>query len=388
MRVYSLEFDPDWVISPGQIIDAYLEHLDMTRKEFSRKTGFTLKFVNNIIDNGGKIEPLVAFNFERVLGGVAAETLLEFEYRYQFHLARLDEIVEAKQHRDWLKLFPIDNLVARGTLKKPKSLAEKFTKVLQFFWVSSVEIWEEQYQSMKIRYRHAKSFNNDFYCLATWLRLGEIFAKHKYLEDKDNNYYNGTELRYKKYKSSKFERKMSKLRALTRLPLSEAITKLEGTCGWAGVILVVVAPVPKISVSGAAFWVNPKRPVIQLNTNHKTEDEFWITFFHEAAHILLHNPNNIFIDGIRSDDEQIEQQANDWSNSILIPKQAWEKFINVGKFGATEVNNFADKIGIAPGIVVDRLQHTQLIKPRQLNQLKVKIDKNIDWGLNPELYGI
>ena len=384
MRVYSLEFDPVWVISPGQIIEAYLEHLDMTRKEFSQKTGFSMKFVNNIIDKGEKIEPLVAFNFERVLGGIAAESLLEFEYRYQFHLARLEEIEEAKQHKEWLKLFPIENLIARGTLKKPKSLAEKFTKILQFFWVSSVEIWEERYQSMKIRYRHAKSFDNDFYCLATWLRLGEIFAKEKYLEDKDNNYYEGTELRYKEFKSTKLKRKMNKFRALTRLPLSEAISELERICGWAGVILVIVAPVPKITVSGAAYWVNSKRPVIQLNTEYKTEDQFWFTFFHEVAHILLHNQENIFIDGKRTDDEQIEQQANEWTSDILIPKLDWEKFISSGKFKTSEVVDFANKIGIAPGIVVDRLQHSQLIEPRQLNQLKVKISKDIDWGLKLE----
>ena len=388
MRAYSLTFDPDWVVSPGQIIDAYLEHLDMTRKEFSRKTGFPLKFVNNIIDDGGKIEPLVAFNFERVLGGIAAETLLEFEYRYQFHLARLEEIEEAKQHKDWLRLFPIDNLVSRGSLEKPKSLAEKFAKILQFFWVSSVEIWEKRYQSMKIRYRHAKSFESDFYCLATWLRLGEIFAKDKYLNDQVRNEHERSGLQYKKYKSSKFERKIGKIRALTRLPLSKAMKELEGVCGWAGVVLVMVAPVPKVAVNGAAYWINSKRPVIQLNTDHKTEDQFWFTFFHEAAHILLHNPNNIFIDGKRSDDEQIEIQANEWASDILIPKRAWKKFVDIGEFSTSEVTKFADKVNIAPGIIVDRLQHAQLIKPRQLNQLKVKIDNDIDWGLNPELYGI
>ena len=388
MRTYSKKFDPDWVVSPGQIIDAYLEHLDITRKEFSRKTGFSLEFINCIIDNGGEIEPLVAFNFERVLGGIAAETLLEFEYRYQFHLARLEEIQEAKQHKDWLQLFPISNLVKRGTLIKTKSITEGFSKILQFFGVSTPKIWNKRYQSMKIRFRHAKSFESDFYCLATWLRLGEVFAKDKYLNDQVRNYHEHSGLKFKKFKSSKFERKIRKIRELTCLPLSEALVELEKICGWAGVVFVTVAPVPKISVSGAAFWVNSIRPVIQLNTVHKTEDQFWFTFFHEAAHILLHNPNNIFIDDKRSDDEQIEQQANEWASNKLIPKPAWIKFTSSAQFGTSDVIEFANKINISPGIVVDRLQHNQLIGPRQLNQLKVKIAKDIDWGLNSEKYGM
>jgi hypothetical protein len=47
--------------------------------------------------------------------------------------------------------------------------------------------------------------------------------------------------------------------------------------------LALVEPLPKMAVSGAAWWRSPKEPIIELSARHKTDDHFWFCLFHEAA---------------------------------------------------------------------------------------------------------
>ena len=57
-----------------------------------------------------------------------------------------------------------------------------------------------------------------------------------------------------------------------------------------------VQPLPKTALSGAAWWLTPKKAVIQLTARHKSDDHLWFSFFHEAAHILLHSKKDDFVD--------------------------------------------------------------------------------------------
>ncbi|MDR3691955.1 MAG: hypothetical protein P4L46_21420 [Fimbriimonas sp.] len=56
----------------------------------------------------------------------------------------------------------------------------------------------------------------------------------------------------------------------------------------------------------------------------------------------------------------------------MIPSSDFRAFVAAGDFSRTRVEEFAKEIGIAPGIVVGRLQHDQrlpFVSP--LNSLKV-----------------
>ena len=143
----------------------------------------------------------------------------------------------------------------------------------------------------------------------------------------------------------------------------------------AGVLLALVPAIPRAHVSGVARWLNPTRPLIQLSLYGKTNDKFWFTFFHEAAHILLHADGkeakkSIFLDdpnASHSTDPR-EQEANQWAGNVLIPE---ENSNTLGTLRTKEaVRSFAESIGIHPGIVVGRLQHDHIIEPSWMNDLK------------------
>ena len=56
-----------------------------------------------------------------------------------------------------------------------------------------------------------------------------------------------------------------------------------------------------------------------LDDRYKKDDFFWFTFFHEAAHLLLHSKKETFVDD-GTDNDVIENEANDFATDFLIPR--------------------------------------------------------------------
>jgi Zn-dependent peptidase ImmA (M78 family) len=68
-----------------------------------------------------------------------------------------------------------------------------------------------------------------------------------------------------------------------------------------------------------------------------------------------------------------EQQANRFAAISLVPEAEYKNLIlNCPKPTIKCVRDFARNIGIAPGIVVGRLQHDKVISFSWLNELKVR----------------
>jgi Zn-dependent peptidase ImmA (M78 family) len=89
---------------------------------------------------------------------------------------------------------------------------------------------------------------------------------------------------------------------------------------------------------------------------------------------LLHSKKAVSIDANGDDIMEVEQQANDFAASILIPKRAYSVFVNTGDFSRASIKKFASRQGVAPGIVVGRLQHEKLVKYSMRNDLKERLE--------------
>ena len=180
------------------------------------------------------------------------------------------------------------------------------SKLLAFFGVGSVQVWHIRYEQTTVAYRHSPSFKSDPAALATWLRLGELEAEQQACTD---------------YNEAQFRRVLREIRGLTQAPVVSALQKAQQLCNAAGVVLVLIKPFPKTALSGAAWWLTPRKAMIALSARHKTDDHLWFSLFHEAAHILLHSKRTIFVDGTQKngEDADIETQADQWHPIFLFP---------------------------------------------------------------------
>ena len=113
------------------------------------------------------------------------------------------------------------------------------------------------------------------------------------------------------------------------------------------------------------------RAVIQLSLRYKSDDHLWFTFFHEAGHILKHGRKTVIIEGNGLDDEK-EREADAFARDRLIPPAEIRRLVKADSLSASDIKTFAAEIGIAPGIVLGRLQHDGIIPYKTgLNSLKM-----------------
>ena len=167
------------------------------------------------------------------------------------------------------------------------------------------------------------------------------------------------------------------VRPLTRRgPFSQIFKQVQDMCAEAGVVVLLIPELEGTRLSGAARWIGD-RPVIQLTARHKIDDQFWFTFFHEAGHILQPSRRRDFIDILEEhetpDVAAEEMDANTYARDTLLPPEDYNAFVAKGHITEEAVRRFAKEQGIAPGIVVGRLQRDAIVDPADMYSLKKKI---------------
>lgn len=354
-------FSPDWVTPPGDTILDIIEERNWTQAELAQRLGYTPKHVNQLIKGKVPLSEDAAIRLERVVGSTVGFWLAR-EAKYRERCARLEATAQFSGWLDWLNLLPIKELMNAGAIEKRrvdvKSKPGLVESCLRFYGVASPDEWRGHYGQMEAAFRRSKKEQSDIGAISAWLRMGEQEA-----EKQDGP----------KFDRARFEASLTEIRTLTSMAPEEFQPILHSLFNQAGVAFVLVPGIPKAHVSGVARWLNAHRPLIQLSLYGKTNDKFWFTLFHEAAHVLLHakEKKSVYLDdptnrGVESDEER---EANDWAGNFLIPDCYTPQLAGLRTKAA--VCDFANKIGIHPGIVVGRLQHDGLIEPSWMNDLRV-----------------
>lgn len=363
MTELNAPFAPDWVSPPGDTILDLIEERGWTQAELAKRLGYTEKHISQLLNGKVPLTDEAALRLERVLGSNAGFWLAR-EAKYREHSARIASVKAQVGWVNWVDELPLKELMVIGAITKGridvKHKPNLVDDCLRFFGVASPDDWRAHYGGMQVAFRRSRPEQSDVGAISAWLRLGEQQAE---------------KLDGPKYDKARFEKALHAIRDLTSEPPEVFEPKMRKLLHEAGVLLVLVPAIPCAHVSGVARWLSPTRPLIQLSLYGKTNDKFWFSFFHEAAHILLHanskeDKKSIFLDdpnAARTDDSR-EHEANEWSGNFLIPTQYVQALSSLRT--KITVTKFARKIGVHPGIVVGRLQHDRVIEPSWMNGLK------------------
>lgn len=350
-------YAPDWISHPGETILDLLEEKGLTQAEFADRAGFTKKHVNELVKGKSAITADAALRLERVLGSTA-DFWLNREVRYREALARQEALESHKASLGWLKELPLAEMINFGWVKAFKDKARQLEACLGFFGVNSIEAWRKTYEAPLAAYRASPKFQKKPGSVAAWLRRAELEA---------------SSIRCRPYDKGKFRETLHNLRALTNEPEPDLfIPKLVEASAQCGVAIVFLRTPNGCPTSGATRWLTPDKAMLVLSLRHKTNDHLWFTFFHEAGHILLHGKKLVFVDIDGLDGEQ-EEEANHFSRDLLIPPVEARELATIrGSYVAVE--EYAKRIGIAPGIVVGRMQKENILPWSHLNDLKTKYE--------------
>ncbi|KAA3658336.1 MAG: addiction module antidote protein, HigA family [Chloroflexi bacterium] len=359
------QFRPDYVSIPGETLLETLETIGMSQAELANRMGRPKKTINEIIQGKTAITAETALQLALVLG-VPASFWLNREQQYQEAKARIAEEEQLENQTDWLETahIPVKQMCKWGWIAKKAEKYEQLKEVLRFYGVASVKQWNVVYDGQDVRFRQSQARPILQGAVTAWLRKGELDAHA---------------IDCAPYDKKQFQQTLHDIRAMTRQPVETIWSDVVQQCAAAGVAVVLVPAFPNTGVSGATRWLSKNKAILQLSLRYKRDDQLWFSFFHEAGHILKHSKKKLFLEpDKRPEDVNGDELAADkFASDFLIPPAKLIRFTTERKyFSYDAVSNFADQIGIAPGIVVGRLQHDGNIPLSHLNKLK----RPLKWG--------
>ena len=348
------QFEPDYALPPGATLRDVINAMGMSQSELALRTGLSLKHVNQIIQGVAPVTHETALALEKVTG-VPARFWNSLEVIYRDRQARLRQAEISEADRAWLNSLPVRELAERGKLDANSDAAALLQQVCRFFGVANREIWERVWRAPLAAFRRSPSFVSDRPALASWLRLGELDA---------------AEIRCQPFNAKNFRASLREIRLLTRADPETFSKEVIRICAESGVAVVFISEIKGCRASGAAHWLSPSKAVIQLSDRHKRDDHLWFSFFHEAGHLLLHSKKETFVTNDALSD-LAEEEANVFAATTLIPKSKEPLLAELET--PSEIEEFAEQLGIAPGIVVGRMQREDIIPWSRFNSLKRKV---------------
>lgn len=359
MAIESQTWRPEWAVAPGEILQEALEDRGMSQSELARRMGRPTKTINEIINGKAAITPDTAIQLERTLGiNASFWNNLETSYRERLALDRAQRELEASA--GWAQQFPVRDLERYGLIRPGSTTGEAVAALLSFFGVASREVWEKQWLDPAVSFRRSPAFASSTEATAAWLRWGEFQA---------------SKTETKPFDAGRLREVMNEVRGLTRqADFMGSVDRTRALLATAGVVLVLTPEFTGTRVSGAARWITPGKAMIQLSMRYKSNDHFWFSLFHEVGHLLERGRADYIDDedGGESADAA-EQKADAFARDSLIAPGDYAEFIEARAFTEQSVRAFASKQGIAPGIVVGRLQRDDLLDKAHLNRLKKMI---------------
>ncbi|WP_437512711.1 HigA family addiction module antitoxin [Sorangium sp. So ce1099] len=367
-------YEPSVVPHPGDTVVEYLEFHGWSQRDLARRTGLTPKTISEICNGKAPITPATSLALEKVFQR-PAHLWLNLQRQFDEAVARRRESEKSVQWKDWVAKFPLKEMKRFKFISPEKHHQSDTDALLSFLGVSSPESWNSVWQAAGVAYRQTRKFKTSIEAVSVWVRATELAA---------------AELPVADFNEKTLRSSVDTLRRYTRERVQDVIEQAQKLCAAAGVALVWVPEFQNTGISGCARWLSDNKALIALTLRYKTDDQMWFTLFHELGHILLHSRKHIFVLDNAVDNisdrvvdpqmQQYEDEANRFSADTLIPPHALEKFIRKNDFGNEAIHNFAEEIGIGPGIVVGRLQHEGLLQPYQGNALK----QTLQWNISEE----
>ncbi len=332
---------------PGATIKEQLNDRGMSQKEFAARMDMSEKHISKLINGEVQLTPEVAVRLEVVLG-VPARFWNNLEAVYREKLIKVEAENAMDADEALAKQLPYSEMAKFGWVPETRDSKEKVINLRRYFEVVELSLLENN-QITRIACRRLAVTEKSDLALLAWAQEAKLKARN--IETSPINIKGLISF-------------IPEIRQMTVLKPKEFCPKIKGMLAECGIALVFLPHLKGSFLQGASF-VDGNKIVVGLTARGKDADKFWFSLFHELAHIILGH-----IGQANGTTDQDEKDADAWSRDTLIPEEMFEDFKGKCNYSATNVYTFAKTLGIAPGIVVGRLQNEGCIKHSMLNELK------------------
>lgn len=336
---------------PGATIKEQLDYRGMSQKEFAARMDMSEKHISRLINGEVQLTPETAVKLEMVLG-VPAKFWNNLEAIYREKLIKVEAENAMDDDAELAKQIPYSEMSEYGWVTKTRVPKERVVYLRKYFEVVRLTILKNE-QLTRIACRRLDVTQKSDVALMAWAQEAKIRARD--IETAPIN--------IKGLVST-----MPEIRKMTVLEPQDFCPEIKRCLADLGIALVFL-PCLKGALLQAASFMDGNKIVVGLTAKEKDMDIFWFSLFHEFAHIVLGHIGQAV--GISEDDEKA---ADRWAKDTLVEADAFEKFKEGRDYSEESVIHFAKEQGIAPGIIVGRLQREKMIKYSALNNLKEKYE--------------
>jgi plasmid maintenance system antidote protein VapI len=333
------DFVPRWASPPGDTIRDALDEQHLDRGSLAAALDLSHEEFDAFLAGEVPLTFRLADRLSSTIGGsIEFWMTRDGQYRADRSLVVADV---------WAQRMPIKDMTIFGWIAPDvDGWVEQIDACLRFFDVTTPEVWQAQHDALTKRTRFRSShFDTDEFAVAAWLRQCEVELSKVPCREWDRD---------------AFAELLPQLLPLTReRDPRRFLAALQARCAEVGVAVGVVRAPHGCPVSGAARQLANGQPSIALSGRHRADDHLWFTFFHEAAHLLLHGTDALYLDEIERDSvppSADEAEADHFAGTLLVPTE-YEDRLARARRSPFELRSLAGEIGVSLGIVVGQLQH-------------------------------
>lgn len=313
-------------LPPGGVIRLILDDRGMSQKELAIRMNASEKHISLLLNGNVELTRDMAYKLETVLG-IDSDFFLNLENAFRKRITAPAPVTQ--DELEVLKQIPYADLLKQKFVNDTKKRDERVISIRKFFGVTDITKIPQIYG---VAYRKACIASESQLSLAAWSRIATLQAQ---------NVSDLPPLNKKAIKEA-----IPEFRKLTLDPKNFS-KKLRELCKSLGIVLVFSEHLKNTGVYGITLF-KPKC-IIQLSVRGRGYDKFWFSFFHELCHALR---------GDSDANELVEREIDAEASDILIPRAAYEEFLNRKNVQHwTNIQNFAKEIGIHPSIIIGRLKY-------------------------------
>ncbi|MET3896980.1 HTH-type transcriptional regulator/antitoxin HigA [Devosia sp. UYZn731] len=361
--------DPNWASPPGDTIVRIMKNREIGASDLADALGMSAADFDMLLDGRRRLSQSEADVLAENLGSTPRFWLAR-DKSYVVEMARLDQQGEPASETSWIDSMPTSSMRKLGWIPKESRSKNKLKQeLLAFFGCDTLQEWGQRYSSGvgAVAFRTSVSLSSDGMATLVWLRVGEQLAANQIAEPFDRQ---------------AFKRILPSLKKLSAFKRPTSfLPRLIDACASVGVSVVTAKTPEGCRASGASWFDAAGRPVLLLSFRHLSEDHFWFTFFHEAAHVILHGENHIDGEGgvaMGTDTAKQEREANDFAQETLFSTELREALL-AGSLRPKAIMESARAANVTAGIVVGQLEKLGIVPHGKMNFLKHRYR----WGDSP-----
>ena len=369
-----MRIEPNWASPPGATITRVMKTREIDHSEFADAVGLKAHEFEALLNGKLRLNDRLAEALAEQLGSTARFWLAR-DKDYLKELARLGA-ADVTAIDQWAQSMPVASMKRFGWLAvDSRRKSARNNALLTFFDCKSIQEWGQRYSAGvgAVAFRTSLTFASDGMATLVWLRAGEaqLFSSPRAGFDQEA-----------------FKRILPSLKRLSAFKRPATILqRLREACAVVGVSITTARAPDGCRASGASWFDASGRPVIHLSFRHLSEDHFWFTFFHEAAHVILHGQSHIDGEGVElmmADTETQEDEANAYAQAILLPDDIRQDLLDRQALSAKAIMRAAKAAKVTAGVIVGQLEKAEAIQHGKFSFLKHRYR----WGTNshiPEL---